>query len=52
MPGELPTSIRLPREIKAALQRAANERKWSLTQMIGEVIKQWLEWDRQRRSGK
>lgn len=38
-----PTSIRLPTQVRAILEREARKREWSLTMLISEILRQWVE---------
>ena len=44
MPAEQPTSIRLPRRLKARLQRAADTEHRRLSVQIVHILSQWLDW--------
>ena len=43
MTGEQPTSVRLEPELKRALKRVADERHWSISYTIAQVLKAWLD---------
>jgi len=36
-----PVSTRLPSEVVEALRKEAAEKEWSLSQLIGKIIKEW-----------
>lgn len=44
-PGH-PTSIRLQRELKAALQKEADDNGWKLAALITRILDQWVKWRR------
>lgn len=44
-----PTSIRLSREMKQALQREADARRWPLSWVIEELIRQWMAWKKKQK---
>jgi predicted DNA-binding protein len=39
---EHPTSIRLSTELKRALKREAQARRWGVAELIQEILKGWL----------
>ena len=43
MGGEHPTSVRLEPDLKRALKRVADERHWSISYTISQVLKAWLD---------
>ncbi len=44
MPAEQPTSIRLPRRLKARLQAAADREHRRLSVQIVHILHMWLDW--------
>ena len=44
MPAEQPTSIRLPRRLKARLQRAADAEHRRLSVQIVHILITWCDW--------
>lgn len=44
----IPTSIRLPREVKDALKKEATARRWGVSELIQEILKQWLAWQKKQ----
>lgn len=47
-----PTSIRLPDDIKLALDRAALEQRRDRTFIILEILRQWMQWVKQQKKKK
>lgn len=49
MPQELPTSIRLSRQLRRDLAAAAQENKRSLSAQIVYILTRWLDWRKGQR---
>jgi len=41
---EHPTSIRIPRSLKAQLQQYAKAQSRSMSWLVVDIIRQWVEW--------
>jgi len=44
MPKDLPTSIRLSRQLKEELLKAARLQGYSLSRLIARVLQQYIDW--------
>ncbi len=49
---DLPTSIRLAPDLKRALKREADKRRWGVSELVQEILKQWFTWQKKREEKK
>lgn len=48
MPKLQPTSIRLSREMKAALKEEAEAKRWPISWVLEDLIRQWMDWKKKQ----
>lgn len=41
--ADQPTSLRVPRETLARLQKEAAKRQWSVSKLVRDIVRQWIE---------
>ncbi len=44
-----PTSIRLSREMKQALEKEAEAKRWPVSWVLEDLIRQWIEWKKKQK---